>query len=32
LTPLALVGIGIGAGIGDESPDVRATIAFQHSF
>jgi len=31
LTPLTVVAIGVGAGIGDESPDFRATVAFQHA-
>jgi hypothetical protein len=31
VTPLTTVAIGAGAGLGDESPDVRATIGLQHS-
>ena len=31
ITPLTIVAVGVGAGFGDESPDLRATIAFQHS-
>jgi hypothetical protein len=30
-TPLTVIAAGVGAGIGDDSPDFRATIAFQHS-
>ncbi len=32
LTPLTVLAAGVGAGIGDESPEVRTTIGFQHSF
>jgi hypothetical protein len=32
LTPLTVLSGGIGAGIGDDSPDFTATMAFQHSF
>ncbi|WP_157698782.1 hypothetical protein [Geobacter sp. DSM 9736] len=31
LTPLTVIAVGAGAGFGDESPDFRATVAFQHS-
>jgi hypothetical protein len=31
-TPLTVVAWGVGAGIGEDSPDFRATIGFQHSF
>jgi hypothetical protein len=31
ITPLTVVVIGAGAGVGDESPDARATAGFQHS-
>ncbi len=30
--PLTIVGAGAGAGIGDESPDVRVTFFFQQVF
>jgi hypothetical protein len=32
LTPFTLMGIGAGAGIGDQSARFRITIGFQHSF
>ncbi|RJQ77890.1 MAG: hypothetical protein C4519_12705 [Desulfobacteraceae bacterium] len=32
LTPLTVIALGAGAGIGDESPDFRAAMAFQRSF
>ncbi len=32
LTPLTVVAAGVGAGVGEDSPDLRATIGFQHSF
>ncbi|MFP5212600.1 MAG: transporter [Acidobacteriota bacterium] len=32
LTPLTVLAAGVGAGIGDDSPEVRTTLAFQHSF
>jgi hypothetical protein len=32
LTPLFLVGAGLGAGVGEEAPDVRLTLSLQHSF
>ncbi|MFN7141083.1 MAG: hypothetical protein ACK4UN_17270, partial [Limisphaerales bacterium] len=32
ITPLTLIAIGLGAGIGEESPDFRATAGFQKSF
>jgi hypothetical protein len=31
-TPLTVIAWGVGAGIGEDSPDFRATIGFQHSF
>jgi hypothetical protein len=31
ITPLTLVAVGLGAGIGDESPPFRATFGFQRS-
>ncbi len=31
-TPQTLYTVGIGAGIGDQSPKLRLTIGFQHSF
>jgi len=31
LTPLTVLALGAGAGIGDESPDVRVMVGFQHS-
>ncbi len=31
LTPLTVIAAGVGAGIGDDSPDFRITLAFQHS-
>jgi hypothetical protein len=30
--PLTVVAFGVGAGIGDDSPDFRATVGFQRSF
>lgn len=32
LTPLAVLSLGVGAGIGEESPDVRITAGYQRSF
>jgi hypothetical protein len=32
ITPLLVLGIGIGVGIAEESPDVRTTISLQHAF
>lgn len=32
ITPLSLIAFGLGAGVGDESPDFRATFGFQKSF
>jgi len=31
LTPLTVIAGGLGAGIGNDSPDFRITVAFQHS-
>ena len=31
-TPLAVLAAGIGTGVGDDSPDLHITMAFQHSF
>lgn len=31
-TPLTVLAAGIGTGIGDDSPDIRVTVAFQQSF
>jgi hypothetical protein len=31
-TPLTVISAGAGAGIGEDSPDFRLTLAFQHSF
>jgi copper chaperone CopZ len=32
LTPLMLIAVGLGAGVGDESPPFRATLGLQKSF
>lgn len=32
VTPLTVVAAGAGTGLGDESPDFRVSLAFQHSF
>lgn len=32
LTPLTVIAAGVGAGFGEDSPDFRTTLAFQHSF
>jgi hypothetical protein len=32
VTPLTVLEIGFGTGIGPDSPDVRVTLAFQHTF
>jgi len=32
LTPRAVFSAGVGAGVGDESPDVRGTLGFQYAF
>lgn len=32
LTPLTVIALGAGAGFGEDSPDFRASLAFQHSF
>lgn len=32
ITPLTLIAVGLGAGVGDESPKFRATLGFQKSF
>jgi hypothetical protein len=32
LDPLTVLAIGVGAGIGPDSPDIRVTGAFQRSF
>jgi hypothetical protein len=32
LTPLTVVAAGVGAGVGEDSPDLRVTVGFQHSF
>lgn len=32
LTPLTLLAAGVSAGIGDDSPDFRTSLGFQHSF
>jgi len=32
ITPLTLATVGAGAGIGEDSPDFRLTIGFQHAF
>lgn len=32
LTPLTLMAVGAGAGFGDESPEFRLSLGFQHSF
>jgi len=32
LTPLKVVSLGLGAGIGNQSPDFRATLGYQQSF
>jgi copper chaperone CopZ len=32
LTPLTLIAVGLGAGVGDNSPKFRATLGFQRSF
>lgn len=32
LTPLTVIAAGAGAGIGEDSPDFRLALAFQHSF
>jgi hypothetical protein len=31
-TPLSVISTGAGAGIGEDSPDVRIAVSFQHSF
>ena len=31
MTPLTVLTAGVGAGFGRDSPDVRATIGFQHA-
>lgn len=31
-TPLTVIAAGVGAGVGADSPDLRITLAFQHSF
>ncbi len=32
ITPLTLIAVGLGTGVGDESPKFRATLGFQKSF
>jgi hypothetical protein len=32
VTPLTVLAMGVGTGIGPDSPDVRVTLAFQHTF
>ncbi len=31
LTPLTVIAAGVGVGVGEDSPDLRVTLAFQHS-